>query len=233
MSLIMFCHALIGTVTVCTGAMALLISKGCLLHKLCGRAFVCSMLLMGFVIFASVWFEPGSISSLGILFVLFMNYLVVSAWSSMSHIKRFSVPVAYAAPVVALCISISGVMLGIDAISSPIIEENTPPTEAYFFFAAVAFIAMLLDINNFRLKGVRGKHRIVRHIWRMTGALFFATSTLFTGPSSIVFSETIRGSLFLAAPQFIVLSLSLLWIGSLLFFKWQPFPDEKSTAKKT
>lgn len=230
MSFVMAVHALIGATIVCSGAMALLLSKGSLQHKLAGRLFVGSMLLMGPVVAAGAWFAPGSISPLGFLFVFFIIYLVVSAWSTINRSERLLGPLDIAAPVVALCISIAGLLMGFDAFSNPSVGDDLPPKDAYFFFAALAFIAMLLDANSLRVGGVRGKHRIVRHVWRMSCALFFATSSLFTGPGSIVFPETVRGNPVLSIPQFLVVILALFWIYRLLFPKRRSYPKDIATA---
>jgi protein-S-isoprenylcysteine O-methyltransferase Ste14 len=229
-SFVMVAHALTGSAVVSSGATALLSSKGSSKHKLAGQIFVASMLVMGPIVAAGAWFTPGSISSLGILFVFFMIYLVVSAWSTIRQSERLLSPFDIAAPVVALCISTTGLILGIDALSNPVIEQAAPPKEGYFFFAALASIAMLLDVNNIRIGGVHGKHRIVRHVWRMSCVLFFATSTLFTGPGSIVFSESVRAHPVLSIPQFLVVILALYWIYQLLFSK-RRFSQKKTPVR--
>lgn len=221
MSFVMAVHALTGTAIVLSGALALLLSKGSSQHILAGRVFVGLMLLMGPVVAAGAWYAPGSISPLGMLFMGFIIYLVVSAWSTIRRSERSLVPLDFVAPVVALCISITGVVMGFDAYDNPSIGENIPPKEAYFFFAGLAFVAMLLDVNNLRVGGVRGKHRIVRHVWRTTCALFFATSSFFTGPGSIVFPESVRGNSVLSIPEFLVVILAIFWIYRLLFSKRQ------------
>ena len=221
---------LTGSAVVFSGAMALVQRKGSLQHKLLGRFFVGSMVLMGPVVAAGAWFSPGSISSLGILFVLFIIYLVVSAWSTIHRSEPRIGPLEILAPVVGLCISIAGLIMGYDAISSPSGEEGLPPNEAYFFFSALAFIATLLDAKNLKSGGVRGKHRIIRHVWRMSCALFFAISSLFTGPGSIVFPESVRGNPLLSIPQLLVVILAIFWISRLLFSKQRSLPKNITTA---
>jgi hypothetical protein len=218
-SLLMLWHMLIGSAVVCSGLLALLLEKGSVLHRLAGRVFVVSMLLMGPIIAATAWFSPENISSLGILFVFFILYLVVSGWPTTQLSKRNFVVLNITTSLVALCIFVAGLVMGFDKLNNPIVGENVPPDTAYFFFAAIAFIAMLLDIHNLRKGGVVGKHKLVRHVWRMNCALFFATSTLFTGPGSVVFPESIRGNPLLSVPQFIVLIMALFWIYRLFFSK--------------
>ncbi len=108
--------------------------------------------------------------------------------------------------------------MGLNMSDNPLDTAQGPQKEACYFFAALASVAMLLDINNLRTGGVRGKHRITRHVWRMSCAMFFATSTLFTGPGAVVLPESIRGNPLLLIPQLLVVIVALFWIGRLLFF---------------
>jgi hypothetical protein len=225
-SLLMAMHMLTGSVVVLSGAMALLLSKGSSQHKMAGRLFVGSIILMGPVVAAEAWLLPGRISSLGILFVFFIIYLVVSAWLTIHRSEPGIGPLDILAPVFALCISIAGLIMGYDAVSNPSEAEALPPNEAYFFFSALAFVAMLLDANNLKSGGVRGKHRIVRHVWRMSCALFFTTSSLFTGPGSIVFPESVRGNPLLSIPQMLVVIIAIFWIYRLLFSKQRSLPKK-------
>lgn len=230
-SFLMAVHMLTGSAVVVAGAMALLLRKGSAQHKLAGQLFAGSSVLMGPVVAAGAWFSPGSISSLGILFVFFMIYLVVSAWSTIHRSEPGIGPLDILAPLAALSISIAGLILGYGAVSKPGMAEGLPPNEAYFFFSALAFIAMLLDVNNLRVGGVRGRHRIVRHVWRMGCAVFFATSSLFTGPGSVVFPESVRGNPLLLIPQLLVVFVCMFWIYRLLFLKQSAWAKNTGTSK--
>jgi hypothetical protein len=231
-SLLMTMHMLIGSIVVLSGAMALLLSKGSVQHKLAGRFFVGSIVLMGPIVIAGAWFSPGSISSLGIIFLFFMIYLVASAWFT---VYRSGTRIGFMdmlAPIAALCISIVFLVMGYETVSNPSGAEGLPPNEAYFFFSALAFIAMLLDANNLRSLGVRGKHRIARHAWRMSCALFFATASLFTGPGAIVFPESMRGNFLLSVPQILVVAISAYLIYRLLFLKQRFLSKNKTLTQQ-
>lgn len=218
-SLAMAAHMLVGSVVVGSGAAALLCGKGTRFHQLAGRMFAGSILLMGPIVAAGAWMSPGSISPLGILFMLFIIYLVASAWSTIHRSAPGIRLLDMLAPAVALCISIACLVVGYDAINNPGPAQDAPPTEAYFFFALFAFVAMLLDLNNVKRGGVRGKHRIIRHVWRMSCALFFATSSLFTGPGAIMFPESVRGNPLMLIPQTLVVFIAIVWLYRSLFSK--------------
>lgn len=207
----MVAHTTVGIAVVLSGVTAFLSIKGSRTHRRAGKLFVGLMMLMGIVVVTGAWVEPGTISALGLLFVFFISYLVLTSLNTIRTPESVLSYWDYLAPIAALFVGISGVVLGIVAIKSQSVEVNAPPVGAYFFFAALAFIALLLDINHLRLGGVRGKHRVLRHLWRMNCALFFAISTLFTGPGSVVFPEFARGSVLLTIPQILVILFSLYW----------------------
>ncbi len=228
-SFIVVVHMLTGSAVVLSGAMALLLTKGSSQHKVAGRLFVGSMVLMGPVVAAGAWLSPGSISSLGMLFVFFIVYLVVSGWSTIHRSEPGIGLLDLLAPVAALCIYVAGLMMGYSGLGNASGEEGLPPNEAYFFFSALAFLAMVFDVHNILIGGVRGKHRIIRHVWRMNCGLFFATSSLFTGPGSIVFPESVRADPLLSVPQILVVIIAIFWICRLLFSKQKALPGNHGT----
>jgi len=217
MDFIMAAHASVGAFVVCAGALALFVKKGSTTHRWAGRLFVIALLLMAPIVLLGRWYATDTISALGILFTLFMLYLVMSAVSTIGKPGRRIDWWDFALPVVALGVVVAGATMGINAYDTPTEAPGAPPKEAYFFFAGLALLTLCLDLNNLRLGGVQGKHRIVRHVWRMTCVLFFSTSTLFTGPGAIVFPEWIRGSFALLAPQALILIMSSYWIYRTLF----------------
>lgn len=216
MSLTMLVHSAIGTAVVITGAIALLSAKGSHLHRRCGTGFTTLMGIMGIVVITGAWSQPKTISSLGILFSVYMCYLVATAWLTINRSQSKITMLDYLAPAVALGICLAALSLGVDAVTNPVNEPNPPPVEAYFVFAILSFLSMLFDINHIKLQGVRGKHRIIRHVWRMSCALFFSTSSLFTGPGSVVFPETLRHQTLLAGPQTLVILITVFWLYRLL-----------------
>ena len=155
-SMLMIAHALTGSVTVGSGAAALSLRKGSIAHRIAGRVFVGSMLSMGPVVATGAWLMPGSISSTGILFSVLMIYLVVSAWTTIRDSEHLLSSLDVAAPLLALCIAVAGLSMGLNMSDNPLDTAQGPQKEACYFFAALASVAMLLDINNLRTCGVRG-----------------------------------------------------------------------------
>lgn len=230
--MIMIAHTVIGIAMVMSGAIALMSKKGSTVHRLAGKHFVVLLLLMGLVVAAGAWFEPGSISNLGLVFVCFISYLVLTSWHTMRTPESVIGVWDYLAPVAGLCICVTSVLLGLAALDNPIETENAPPVAAYFFFATLALVATIMDINHIRLNGVKGKHRLARHLWRMNCAMFFCTSTLFTGPGSFLFPTWARDSTAMMIPQSLVIAVCLYWLWKLFASGRNPiFGRHKNTQR--
>jgi hypothetical protein len=69
-------------------------------------------------------------------------------------------------------------------------------------------------------RGVSGSARIVRHLWRMCAALFFATGSFFMGQPQ-VFPEYLRGSIILVIPVLLPLLFMAFWVVRLSFKSWR------------
>ncbi|MCB1658921.1 MAG: hypothetical protein KDI39_11900 [Pseudomonadales bacterium] len=173
-------HIVIGVMVIVSGLIALLVKKGSIPHKVVGQCFVVSQVIIGLVVLAQAWFTPERISSLGILFVFFILYLVVSAWLTIHRPKANIKSLDMAMPFMALAIATAGVVMGFNALHHPNTAKNLAPTEAYFLFSALAFMAMLLDVRYLNKHGLQGKQRIIRHVWRMGCAWCFAVSAPFS-----------------------------------------------------
>jgi hypothetical protein len=64
--------------------------------------------------------------------------------------------------------------------------------------------------------GVSGAQRIVRHLWRMSFALFFATGSFFLGQQQ-VFPAFIRNANVLFIPALLPLVLMMFWVVRVAF----------------
>ena len=65
-------------------------------------------------------------------------------------------------------------------------------------------------------RGLQGRRRVARHLWRMCFALFIATGSFFLGQAK-VFPKPIRVMPLLAIPAVLPLLLMLVWLTRVLF----------------
>lgn len=209
-------HIVIGMVVILSGITAFLVKKGSRQHKLAGQCFVISQVIMGIVVLAQACFTPNKISSLGILFTCLIVYLVMSAWLTIHRLSVNRVSsIEVLMPFVALCITTAGLVMGFDSLYHPSTAKDLPPTEAYFFFSAIAFIAMILDVRHLNKRGLQGKQGIVRHVWRMSFALCFAVSAPFSQGGVVL--TWIRENPVLSISQMLFVIVAIFWMYRLLF----------------
>jgi hypothetical protein len=61
------------------------------------------------------------------------------------------------------------------------------------------------------VRGVSGRYRIFRHLWRMCFATWFAASSLFIGQAQ-VFPEVLQDSYVLFLPSILIIILTIVWL---------------------
>jgi hypothetical protein len=83
-------------------------------------------------------------------------------------------------------------------------------------FGAVGFLGALLDARMLWARSIEGAHRLVRHLWRMTFAMWIATASFFLGQAKL-FPAPIRKSGLLAIPVALVVLFLLYWLVRMLW----------------
>lgn len=86
------------------------------------------------------------------------------------------------------------------------------PAAIYFIFTSLAVLGVVTDARVLLKKGIMGKQRILRHLWRMCVPLYVAASSFFSGQQQ-VFPEALQGTFYLSIPEYSVLLLLFFWLG--------------------
>jgi hypothetical protein len=81
----------------------------------------------------------------------------------------------------------------------------------YFIFGSVALLSAAGDVRLLRRGGVSGTKRTVRHLWRMSAALFMAAASFFLGQQKVM-SAYMRGSKLLFVPPLVILIVLIYWL---------------------
>jgi hypothetical protein len=103
------------------------------------------------------------------------------------------------------------ITFGIEAAISPAHLKYDFPAGPYFFIGSVALVATAGDIRMFLRRGTSGGQRIARHLWRMSFALFIASSSLFLARQRL-FPMIMRKTGMLVLLSFLPLILMIYWL---------------------
>jgi len=218
MSPLMMLHVAAGTLAVLSGFVALLAPKGRPVHRAAGHAFFVSMLVSASAGAWIAFFIPHQFIAL--LAGVLTFYLTATAWLT---VRRAEGCVGLPEYVLFLAIVATGaglILLGLEATASETGLRKGYPASDYFFLGGIAGLAGLLDAAMLLRRGLSGRQRIARHLWRMCFALFIAAGSLFEGPGTKVFSELIRQSGILSVPGPLILLLMAFWLIRALFTRW-------------
>lgn len=206
-------HIIAGSVALISGAVALSAMKGSKLHRKSGLAFVFSMLVMSSIgaLIAALHSKMLSVIAGALTF-----YLVVSALLTVRHSVNGKAWLDVGAMLAAAIIGLFGIGLGIDALNNGGGKIDGQPAQVAIVFGSVALLAASLDLRMLLAHGIKGAHRLARHLWRMCFALFLAAASFFLGQAQ-VFPDAMRNFALLAAPVILVVVLMLYWLARVLF----------------
>jgi len=213
--MLVYAHVVTGGVGLLSGTSAMLFPKGSSWHLKAGNVYFYSMLIMSAIGAYGAYFVPEMIS---VVVGALTFYLVMTAWLTVRRIESKMTWPLLASVAMAIIIAAAGYYFGSEALMS---EEKTKDGFAYgfyFFFGSVALIAGILDIRVLLRGGIYGKHRLLRHLWRMCFSFLMAAASLFLGQPQ-VFPESIRKPQFLMIPILIILVSLLFWLARVMVSK--------------
>lgn len=212
---IMWLHIITGTIAIVAGTLALLSRKGRPLHIRSGRVFVISMLPMAISGAVIAAFMPMHIT---VIAGLLTFHFVATSWLTVSSTSSVFSWYNKVAPAVALGLSVYAGTCATLAIQSGSGTFNGFSAVPYCFFGMFALFAGVMDSLYLKRNGFKGKHRIVRHLWRMCMALFVALGSFFSQGSAVLPVEW-QGSEWLSVPEFAVLLIMIGYIARTLLAK--------------
>jgi uncharacterized membrane protein len=204
-----FVHILAGVVALVSGAVALATAKGARLHRRSGKVFVYAMMTMalGGAVIALV---RGAAPSINVPAGLTTAYLVVTALTTVRPRSSTSRALDRGAMIFAFVVGLASIVSGIVTLAT---ASGPARGMAYplFMFGMVGLGGARSDRKMLSSDGLRGTHRLRRHLWRMCAALLIATGSFFLGQAQ-VFPALIRESGLLPVPVFVVLAAMLYWL---------------------
>jgi uncharacterized membrane protein len=216
MKLLLALHITAGSLAIIAGFIAVFAVKGARVHRLSGTIFVWSMLALGITgaVIATIRWQPANIVG-GSLAV----YMVGTGVLTLRRRSQSSFWVDAAAVALALGIGYFSLTIGLRVLHSASGRIDGVPPAPLFVFAAVTLLAVLGDVRTMVMRGLQGRQRLVRHLWRMCFALFIASGSFFLGQAKVI-PKPIRILPLLAIPAFLPLLLMIYWLVRVRFTKW-------------
>jgi hypothetical protein len=139
---------------------------------------------------------------------IFAFYLVATAWATASQRENETWKLDWIAPPVALAFAVTNFIWGVEVARGQTAVKNQSHAGSYFFFGTLALLSAAGDLRMLLRRGISGRRRLVRHLWRMCFGWFIATISFFLGQQQ-VFPVWLRGSKVLVLLAF----LPLLFLG--------------------
>jgi hypothetical protein len=217
-------HIIAGSVALLAGAGALIARKGGRSHGRIGTVFFVAMLVMTASGAAMAAQRPERIT---VVIGIFTCYLVATAWAAARRRDGKAGRFETVLIIVPIAAAVANYTFGQMASAAPNHRLDSLPPQPAYGFAALAALAALLDLNYILRRGVTGRQRITRHLWRMCTALLIAALSFFLGQQD-EFPREWRGHFLWFVPPLLVFAAFVFWgfrvrLGQ-KFSRWPPGP---------
>ncbi|MGH8049238.1 MAG: hypothetical protein ACREPB_01110 [Arenimonas sp.] len=207
-------HIIAGLLSLITGAIALYSVKGSTWHRKSGMLFAIAMVVMtSSAVLIATFFSPNRVN---IVAGSLTFYLVCSGLLTVKRPVEQIRQVTTGFMLLAFTISAYAFSLGLQGLDNPKGIVDKVPMQAVFMFATVGLTGAILDARMLLAGSIQGAHRLARHLWRMSFAMWIATMSFFLGQAKF-FPDPIRKSGLLTIPVLMVLAIMLYWLVRVLW----------------
>lgn len=216
-------HIVAGLVALLAGAIALVAAKGRMLHRKSGTVFVAAMLTMTTsAAVLAMFFNPNRVN---VVAAMITFYLVCTALLTVKRNVRDSRWLIAAFASLAFVVGLRALFLGLEALDNPNQLLDGIPAPPILMFAIVGIVAAALDARLLLAGSIKGPQRLVRHLWRMTYAMWIATTSFFLGQQQL-FPAPLRDTFILAIPVLAVTVMLVYWLARVLIRKGRAVPPQ-------
>jgi uncharacterized membrane protein len=214
MDVTLLVHILAGGLGLVFGYVALYSAKGGTLHRKSGMLFVYAILTMcvgGLVIAIG----RNRAAAVNIPAALMTAYLVITSLTTVRPPAAGARWLHVGAMMVAFAVGLVDLTFGFEAVANGG-RRNGIPAFPFFMFGVVGVLASAGDLRVLRSGALQGASRLVRHLWRMSFALFITALSFFIGQAKVI-PKPIRIFPLLALPVLAVLVTMLYWLWRVRF----------------
>jgi uncharacterized membrane protein len=198
-------HFIAGLLALLAGFFALFSRKGGYLHRRSGRLFAGAMLMMlGTAAFMAFFVVDKRSNGVGALLTI---YLVLTVTRRVDQVRGITRGLA----AFAFLLGALAVVGGVQATMDPTAMVDGGPSRGDFVTAAIAFATGASDLKMLARGSIAGAQRLIRHLWRMSFALFVATGSFFLGQAKVI-PEPLRNFALLSIPVLAVPAALFYWL---------------------
>lgn len=220
-------HILAGLAALVAGMIALYSAKGESLHRKSGAIFAAAMMfLAGSGALMAIILSPNRVNVIAGTLTL---YLVATGLLAVIRTVERQQRALTALSLMAAAATMSAWVLGFMAANSPSGAVDHIPAAGIFMFAVVGSLGLVGDARVLWAGRVEGSKRLTRHLWRMTYALWIATSSFFFGQGKFL-PHWIRDSHLNAAPILLVAVTLIYWLVRIHLLKRKPGAAARAEA---
>ncbi|MEA3064444.1 MAG: hypothetical protein QOJ27_883 [Sphingomonadales bacterium] len=205
-SVLLWLHIAGGLTALASGAAAIAVRKGGILHARAGTCFCAAMLVLGATAAILEPFRPVPGSPVGGIMVC---YFVVTAWMTARRREGQAGWIEKGACAGAFLLA---ALLAWGAATGATTPAGPGPI---FAIAGMCLLAALLDLKAI-LRTLSPVQRVSRHLWRMCFAFFIATGSFFLGQQDVL-PKFVRGSAILFVLAFAPFAIMVFWLVRLRF----------------
>ena len=208
MYILLTLHISGAAIALVSGAGALAFKKGASKHRLSGKIFVVSMLIMG-ISAAPLAYAAGNGDMLSGALVC---YLVLTSWFTFNPISR-KLDFAMMVSAIVLIVSYFGIELHLESTGD---RRPDIPVGVGYVFGSIVILAFVGDLKLFFSETATRLSKVIRHLWRMCFALFMASVSFFLSRAHL-FHDLIRDSGILYVLALAPIVLMVFWWGYVIF----------------
>ncbi|MFL0796791.1 MAG: hypothetical protein K6L73_04805 [Cellvibrionaceae bacterium] len=153
-------------------------------------------------------------------------YLLVTSWLTVSRpvgiVSKLDVCLTGVISIISV-----GLFIYAYCVKHAMIDGFGVPASIFFIFSGLAGLCAVLDIHMIVRKGVWGRQRIIRHLWRMLMALFLAMMAV--AAQKNVYPQWMIESKVMVLPLFFILVLLVFWVFRVAATDWWERVSKDST----
>jgi hypothetical protein len=204
-------HIVAAALGLVSGAVALSVAKGGLIHRRSGMVFTYAIVAMCATAMVAAIVKGQAVN---VMAALMTTYLVLTGLMTVRPRSAGSRRRDVGLMLMALALGLATISAGLVAIASPSGKVFGYPPFPFFLFGVLGLSGGAGDFRMIRSGALRGAPRLARHLWRMCMALFIAAASFFSIRARVaaIFPAALASPAARVLPVLLVLVAMFYWL---------------------